>query len=154
MTRRHEVLRIILCVLIVVCLDAVTIKAADARTPAQEYSHRVAIAPVQSDWQGPLTIYTGSSYGTRLVNQLWPHAPGGHQRWIVFAASVRYHVPLRLMLGVWGAESGFGRAACHFGLTGYFPGRGTSGVFWRDAFLAAALMDRLYRSQYHHPAVT
>jgi hypothetical protein len=79
---------------------------------------------------------------------LWPAAPHGRRRQIVLDAAVHHHVPLRLLLGVWGAESGFGRYACHFGLTGYFPGRGTSGSFRRDAHLAADLFDRLYRSRY------
>lgn len=121
-----------------------------AHIPESRQHLRARTAVVDWHWTGPLSDYTGNSYSTGLVNQLWPHAPHGKRRNIVLEAAIRYRVPFRLLLGVWGAESSFGKARSHFGLTGYFPGRGTSGNFRRDAMLSAQLFDRLYRGRYHH----
>lgn len=126
-------------VLLVVVLA--TAETADAKS----YHWKVRSAPVTWQWNCPLGQYTGGHYYIGHVNRLWPYAPRGPRRGIILAESMRHRVPFRLMLGVWGAESSFGRAWSHFGLTGYFPGRGTSGSFSRDAYLAARLLDKLYR---------
>jgi len=119
----------------------------------QSLEHRVRVAPVGPSWGPVLSTYTGGYYSTGLVNQLWPKAPKGPRRGIILEACIRHRVPWRLLLGVWGAESTFGRAQSHFGLTGYFPGRGTSGSFSRDADLAAGLFARLYRARHGRSAL-
>lgn len=126
---------------------ALIVVALAAASPAkgQSFADKVRTAPVTSKWNCALGQYTGGYYYVGHVNSLWPYAPRGSRRDVVLLESIRHRVPFRLMLGVWGAESSFGRAASHFGLTGYFPGRGTSGSFSWDAHLAAKLMDRLYR---------
>lgn len=143
--------------IVVVLVDLICVHQAIAkpvaRIPEHTYTLKVRMAKVDWKWAGPLNAYTGGSYSTGHVNQLWQMAPRGKRRGIVLAAAVRYHVPFRLLLGVWGAESGFGRYACHFGLTGYFPGTGTSGNFARDARLAARLFARLYWAQWHKRSV-
>lgn len=115
---------------------------------AKPFSSVVRSAPVTSKWNCALGQYTGGYYYIGHINSLWPYAPRGPRRGVILTESIRHRVPFRLMLGVWGAESSFGRAASHFGLTGYFPGRGTSGSFSWDAHLAAQLLDRLYRGCY------
>lgn len=132
------------------------VKAANARparTPEQTLTHKARMARVDSRWAPILNAYTGGSYSTGHVNQLWPSAPRGKRRQIILGAAVHHHVPLRLLLGIWGAESGFGRYACHFGLTGNYPGRGTSGDFRKDAHMAADILDRLYRNRYKRHAI-
>lgn len=156
--RKHTRAKVVALLLVVLVLDLVTVKAANAypaRTPeahAQKIARVARTIPVGSQWEGVLNSYTGGSYGVDRVNSLWPLAPRGKRRRTVLGAAIHHHVPFRLLLGVWGAESGFGRYACFFGLTGYFPGTGTSGDFWKDAHLAADLFDRLYRAQYGHRA--
>lgn len=156
-TRKRQTLKIIGCVLIVLVLDLMCVKAANARqiarTPEQTLTYKARTASVGYRWAGPLNAYTGGSYSTGHVNQLWPSAPRGKRRQIVLGAAVHHHVPFRLLLGIWGAESGFGRYACHFGLTGYFPGVGTSGNFRKDAHMAADILDRLYRNRYGRRAL-
>jgi hypothetical protein len=156
-SRKHPALKLVVCVLIVISLDAVCVKAAAGRPVAHTPEHKVVskarTASVSWKWEPILEAYTGGNYGVGHVNSLWPMAPHGKRRQIVLRAAVHHHVPLRLLLGIWGAESTFGHYACHFGLTGYFPGTGTSGDFRRDAHLAAALLDRLYRIRYHHHAI-
>ena len=119
-----------------------------AHAPHKPFSAVVRSAPVGPSWNCALGQYTGGYYYTGHVNSLWPYAPHGSRRGVVLKEAIRHRVPFRLLLGVWGAESSFGRAASHFGLTGYFPGRGTSGDFAYDAHLAAQLLDRLYRGCY------
>ena len=127
--------------------------AKPAHVPKPPLVQLVRNAPVDAKWAPVLWTYTGGYYSTGHVNQLWPKAPRGPRRGIILEACIRHRVPWRLLLGVWGAESSFGRAASHFGLTGYFPGRGTSGSFSRDADLAAALFNRLYRARYGRSAL-
>ena len=127
--------------------------AKPAHVPKPPLVQLVRNAPVDAKWAPVLWTYTGGYYSTGHVNQLWPKAPRGPRRGIILEACIRHLVPWRLLLGVWGAESSFGRAASHFGLTGYFPGRGTSGSFSRDADLAAALFNRLYRARYGRSAL-
>jgi len=129
---------------------------ADARSgfaPETRLEFKVRTAPISWRWAPILDEYTGGSYQISYVNQLWPHAPHGTRRHVALRAAVQAHIPLRLLLGIWGAESSFGRAASHFGLTGWFPGRGTSGSFNRDAVLAAGLLDRLYKSRWGRRAL-
>jgi len=121
--------------------------------PETRLEFKVRTAPISWRWAPILDEYTGCSYNISYVNQLWPHAPHGTRRHVALQAAVQAHIPLRLLLGIWGAESSFGRAASHFGLTGWFPGRGTSGSFNRDAVLAAGLLDRLYRSRWGRRAL-
>ena len=106
--------------------------------------NRIRTAPVTYAWENALNAYTGGSYGVDHVNALWPLAPKhGKRRAIVLATAVRYNIPFRLLLGIWGAESTFGQYACHFGLTGNFPGVGTSGNFATDARIASQILRRL-----------
>ena len=142
-----------LLVIAAMLLVAQPATAKPAHVPRAPLEHRVRTAPVDAKWGPVLWTYTGGYYSTGHVNQLWPKAPRGPRRGIILEACIRHRVPWRLLLGVWGAESTWGRAASHFGLTGYFPGRGTSGSFSRDADLAAALFNRLYRARYGRSAL-
>ena len=155
--RSRIILKVAVCLLIVVTLDAVCVKAASGRArahiPESPLTFRARTARISDNWNGPLNAYTGGSYGVSLANQLWPSAPHGLRRQIVLGAAVHHHVPFRLLLGIWGAESSFGKAACNFGLTGNYPGRGTSGNFRKDAHMAADILDRLYRSRYGRRAL-
>lgn len=110
------------------------------------YTNRVRLAPVDGRYASALSAYTGGSYSVGTVNSLWPRFPRSRQarqRLDIIDAAKRYHIPVRLLMGVYGMESGFGRFRCYFGLTGYFPGSGTSGSFRRDAFLSAGIFRRL-----------
>lgn len=138
---------------VVVLLVAQPAAAKPGHAPHRPLELVVRTAPVGPSWGPVLSTYTGYYYSTGLVNQLYRHAPHGPRRGIVLRACIRHRVPFRLLLGVWGAESSFGRAASHFGLTGYFPDRGTSGSFSHDADLAAGLFARLYRMRYHRSAL-
>jgi hypothetical protein len=142
-----------LAAIIVALAVAQPATAKPAHVPRAPLEHRVRTAPVDAKWGPVLWTYTGGYYSTAHVNQLWPKAPKGPRRGIILEACIRHRVPWRLLLGVWGAESTWGRAASHFGLTGYFPGRGTSGSFSRDADLAAALFNRLYRARHGRSAL-
>ena len=141
-------MRLVLAVLVVALAVPASAQARTARLPESSLHYRVRTAPVSRSWNPVMWTYTGGYYGVDHVNRLWPRAPRGPRRDIVLLEAVRHRVPFRLLLGVWGAESSFGRAASHFGLTGYFPGRGTSGSFAWDAHLAAQLLNRLYRGRY------
>ncbi|MEI6446462.1 MAG: hypothetical protein WCO96_01125 [Actinomycetes bacterium] len=128
---------------IAVAILALALTAAPAS--ASTYQDRVRTAPVTWQYSSALSAYTGSSYGIATVNQLWPRFPRQQrtQRQTMLNAAMRYHVPLRLLMGVYGMESSFGRFRCYFGLTGYFPRTGTSGSFQRDAYLSAGIFRRL-----------
>jgi len=159
MNREHRLLVALSAITLVLVIDLFCVKTATgrqvARLPEKAVARVARVARTTSvtfRWEPILAEYTGGSYGVDHVNNLWRSAPHDHRRQIVLGAAVHHHVPLRLLLGVWGAESSFGRYACHFGLTGWFPGRGTSGDFRRDAHLAADLFDRLYRSRYDRRA--
>lgn len=117
---------------------------AKARARAR-YIRRIREAPVGSAWAPILNLYTGGSYSTGHVNQLWQGAPRNRT---VLAAAVHYHLPYRLLLGVWGAESGWGRAWNHFGLIG--P---ATGNLSHDAYYAARLFAKFYRQSYGGYAV-
>lgn len=112
---------------------------------ATPYEDRIRTAPVDSRYSRALSIYTGGSYGIQSVNQLWPRFPKHQraQRSAMLKAAKHYGLPLRLLMGVYGMESGFGRFRCYFGLTGYFPRTGTSGSFSRDAMLSGGIFRRL-----------
>lgn len=137
-------------------IKAVIIMAALAQPAAYKpitIYDKARVAPVTYEWQRPLNTYTGGSYGVGTVNSLWRRAPRGNRRDVVLQMAAKHRVPARLMLGIWGIESGFGRYACHFGLVGYFPRTGTSGNFNRDADLAGGILRRLYRSTYGRDAI-
>jgi len=155
--RKRIPVRTVACILIVVALDLMCIRAAQAqpraRIPEHTLTYKARTAAVSWRFAGVLNDYTGGSYSVGMVNEMWPRAPKGKRRQIVLDAAVHHHVPFRLLLGIWGVESGFGRYACHFGLTGNFPGRGTSGNFRKDAHMAADILDRLYRSRYKQRAI-
>lgn len=114
----------------------------------QTLEHKVRHAPVDWRWSGPVNTYTGGSYTISRINSYYKYAPRGPRRGIVLEAAVRYRVPWRLLLGVWVAESGAGRAWNHFGLIG--P---ATGNLRKDAFYAAKLFDRLYRSRWGRSAI-
>jgi len=122
--------------------------AAAASDKKNNLEHKVRNAPVTWAWQPILDTYTGNYYGVNHVNSLWRGAPHGRGRGIVLQAAIKYHVPWRLLLGVWGAESTWGQAWNNFGLIG--P---ATGDLRHDAFYAAKLFDKLYRSQYGHSAI-
>jgi hypothetical protein len=155
--RKRMSLRFIACILIVIGLDVVCVYAAQAqpraRIPEHTLTYKARTASVGYQWTGVLDAFTGGSYSVGMVNQMWKRAPKGKRRQIILGAAVHHHVPFRLLLGIWGVESGFGRYACHFGLTGNYPGRGTSGNFRKDAHMAADILDRLYRSRYKRRAI-
>ena len=155
--RKRVSLRFVACILIVVALDLMCVRAAQAqpraRIPEHTLTYKARTASVGYQWASVLNAYTGGSYSVGMVNQMWPRAPKGKRRQIVLGAAVHHHVPFRLLLGIWGVESGFGRYACHFGLTGNYPGRGTSGDFRKDAHMAADILDRLYRNRYKRRAI-
>jgi len=156
-TRKRVALRFVGCLLIVLALDVLCVYAAQAqpraRIPESTLTYKARTATVSSRWAGILDAYTGGSYSVGMVNQMWQRAPKGKRRQIILGAAVHHHVPFRLLLGIWGVESGFGRYACHFGLTGNYPGRGTSGNFRKDAHMAADILDRLYRNRYKRRAI-
>lgn len=110
--------------------------------------HKVRHAPVGPSWSGPVNTYTGGSYTISRINSYYKYAPHGPRRGVVLQAAIRYRVPWRLLLGVWVAESGAGRAWNHFGLIG--P---ATGDLRHDAFYAARIFDRLYRSRWGHAAI-
>jgi len=123
--------------------------ASKAKTPESvRLEQIVRSAPIGFKWEAVVRLYSGSNYGTEYLNRLWRFCPRGRRREIMLREAVKNRIPFRLLLAVYGAESSYGRAASYFGLTGYFPGRGTSGSFARDASLSAALWSRLYRSRY------
>ena len=125
-----------------------------ARTPESIRLERtVRSAPISSKWESVVRLYSGSNYGVAHLNNLWSYCPKGPRRGIMLREAIAYRIPWRLLLAVYGAESSYGRASSYFGLTGYFPGRGTSGSFARDAHLAAALWSRLYRNRYGRSAL-
>jgi len=115
------------------------------RAARRAYVLRVRRAAVGEEWAQILNLYTGGSYSTDHVNSLWQGAP---RSTVVLAAAVHYHLPYRLLLGVWGAESGWGQAWNNFGLIG--P---ATGELRHDAFYAARLFDKFYRQQYGRRAV-
>lgn len=104
--------------------------------------HKVRNAPIGFDWSGPVNTYTGNSYNIGRINSFYKYAPHGKGRKIILEAAVKYRVPWRLLLGIWVAESGAGRHWNHFGLIG--P---ATGNLRHDAFYAARLLDKLYRSR-------
>lgn len=142
-----------LAVLVAALAVAQPATAKQGHAPHRPFSLVVRSAPVGPSWGPVLGDYTGGYYSTGLVNQLYQRAPHGPRRGIILLEAIRHRVPFRLLLGVWGAESSFGRATSHFGLTGYFPGIGSSGSFATDAHLAARLFARLYRSRYGRSAL-
>ena len=121
---------------------------ATAAAKKETLEHKVRNAPVGIAWSGPVNTYTGGSYNIGRINSYYKYAPRGPRRGIVLEAAIRYRVPWRLLLGVWVAESGAGRAWNHFGLIG--P---ATGDLRHDAFYAARLFDRLYRSRWGHSAI-
>ena len=131
----------------IIVLLAIVAMPTSAATAAKKNSleYKVRNAPVTWKWEGPLEYYTGNYYGVSLVNTMWQRAPRSK---IVLAAAVRYHIPWRLLLGVWGIESGYGRAWNHFGLIGPANGNLT-----HDANYSARLFQKMYRSWYHTDAV-
>lgn len=133
----------------------ITMIAILASTPGQvaaaqrgSLEHKVRHAAVGPSWIGPVNTYTGGSYNISRINSYYKYAPRGPRRGIVLEAAIRYRVPWRLLLGVWVAESGAGRAWNHFGLIG--P---ATGNLRRDAFYAARLFDRLYRARWGRSAI-
>jgi hypothetical protein len=143
---------------IVLCLwfalGAPVASGAIARTPeAIAFERKVRSAEIGAKWEPVVRLYSGSNYGVGYLNRLWAYCPKGSRRGVMLREAVEHRIPFRLLLAVYGAESSYGRARSYFGLTGYFPGRGTSGSFDRDAHLAAALWSKLYRIRYGRTAL-
>lgn len=68
------------------------------------------------------------------------------ERTIVNRAAAQYHVRADVLWGIYGAESSWGKAKSSFGLTGDYPGVGTSGDFTTDAFRSAQILRNLLDS--------
>jgi hypothetical protein len=92
-------------------------------------------------WNSVLEKYSGNSYGLSHVEQLAGEQSGGGahagDRATVEADAKKYGIPFNVLWGVYGAESSFGKAKSNFGLTGQYPGTGTSGNFGTDARMSA-----------------
>jgi len=118
-----------------------------AKKPTLE--QKVRKAPVTQAWEPIFNYYTGGYYGVSHVNSMWPYAPRGKKCQPVLDAAVRYRIPYKLLLGVWGAESGWGRGGSnYFGLIG-----AASGDLRTDAFYSAKLFSKFYWNRYHRHAV-
>lgn len=111
-----------------------------------------------SGWNSVLKSYSGGSYGLDYVLKLAHEHPGGgaHRgdRATVAADAKKYGIPFDVLWGIYGAESSFGKAASNFGLTGQFPGTGTSGSFGTDARMSAqdlaALVKQMHLNVHVH----
>jgi hypothetical protein len=107
-----------------------------------------------SAWNTVLGKYSGGSYGLSHVEQLAGEHPGGGahpgDRRTVEADAKKYGVPFNVLWGIYGAESSFGKAASSFGLTGQFPGTGTSGNFSTDARMSAEDLAHLVKEMHLH----
>ena len=112
---------------------------AEAQTKRQAYVQRVKKAPVTESWAGAVNTYTGGSYGLDHIRELMNGGPRGKRRQPVLDAAVHYHIPFKLLIGIWGAESGWGQAWNNFGLIG--P---ATGELRHDAFVAAKILRNLY----------
>jgi hypothetical protein len=103
-----------------------------------------------SAWNAVLEKYSGNSYGLSHVEQLAGEHPGGGahpgDRKTVEADAKKYGIPFKILWGIYGAESSFGKAASNFGLTGQYPGAGTSGNFGTDARVSAEDLRNLLKS--------
>jgi hypothetical protein len=136
----------IIALLIALTLVPAQVASASKRPTLES---KVRKAPVTQAWEPILQYYTGGYYGVSHVNSLWPYAPRGKRCQPVLDAAVRYRIPYKLLLGVWGAESGWGRGGSnYFGLIG--PANGN---LRHDAFYAAKLFNKFYHSWYHKDAV-
>lgn len=112
---------------------------ATAQTKRQAYIQRVEKAPVTDSWARAVNTYTGGSYGLGLLRSMSNGVSSKKRRQPVLDAAVRYHIPLKLLIGIWGVESGYGQAWNHFGLIG--PANGN---LRHDAFIAARILRNLY----------
>lgn len=105
-----------------------------------------------SAWNTVLGKYSGGSYGLFHVEQLAGEHPGGGahpgDRKTVEADAKKYGIPFNILWGIYGAESSFGKAASNFGLTGQFPGTGTSGNFGTDARMSAEDLANLIKAMH------
>jgi hypothetical protein len=92
-------------------------------------------------WNAVLQKYSHGSYGLSHVEQLAGEHPGAGahpgDRATVEADARKYGIPFNVLWGIYGAESSFGKAKSNFGLTGQYPGTGTSGNFGTDARTSA-----------------
>lgn len=111
-----------------------------------------------SAWEKVLRAYSGGGYGLSYVQQLAHERSGGgmhpHDRAIVEADAKKYGVPFSVLWGIYGAESSFGKAASNFGLTGQYPGTGTSGNFASDARISAEDLAKLFKEMQVHVHVS
>lgn len=107
-----------------------------------------------SVWNSVLSKYSGGSYGLSHVDQLAGENKGGGahpgDRATVEADAKKYGIPFNVLWGIYGAESSFGKAASNFGLTGQFPGTGTSGNFNTDARMSAQDLANLVKQMNVH----
>ena len=124
------------------------VHAAEAQTKRQAYVQKIKKAPVTEAWSPIIIYYTGGSYGLDHLRLHMNGGPRGRVRQPILDAAVHYHIPFKLLIGVWGAESGWGSAWNNFGLIG--P---ATGGLRHDAFYAARLFSKFYRSRYGHNAV-
>jgi hypothetical protein len=120
-------------------------------TPMMASTQTAAYAGGSSSaWNAVLEKYSGNSYGLSHVEQLAGEHPGGGahpgDRKTVEADAKKYGIPFKILWGIYGAESSFGKAASSFGLTGQYPGTGTSGNFGTDARVSAEDLRNLLKS--------
>ena len=154
-TRRAQATRL---AFIVACLAAGHLATPDAVAAPAHATARplptVRTAPVGPSWEPVLRTYTGGYYGTAHVNALYRHAPRGPRRGI----SSRGHqapcaLPTPCRACAVRRRIGAGPPV-YFGLTGYFPGTGTSGSFaTRRAPRSPHLFASLYRNRYGRSAL-
>jgi len=106
-----------------------------------------ASGALDASWEDAVRAYSGSNYGVSHLQNLYKGAPQqgrvGGDRAIVKAAAQKYGIPFELLWATYGAESSWGKAASYFGLTGDYPGSGTSGSFKKDAERSAQIWKRL-----------
>ena len=122
-----------------VTLALMPVHAAEAQTKRQAYVQRIKKAPVTESWAGAVNTYTGGIYGLDHLRLHQNGGPRGKRRQPILDAAVHYHIPFKLLIGIWGAESGWGAAWNNFGLIG--PANGN---LRHDAFIAAKILRNLY----------
>lgn len=107
-----------------------------------------------SSWNAILEKYSNKEYGQKghgtaqqyVEGLAAQNSGGGSRRATVEADAKKYGIPFNILWGIYGAESSFGKAKSNFGLTGQFPGTGTSGNFGTDARMSAEDLAKLAKA--------
>lgn len=132
-------------------------------TPGEPHMMNVAYptppgGSASSGWNSILEKYSGDEYGHKGYGSASQYVAmlagqnkgGGAQRRTVEADAKKYGIPFNVLWGIYGAESSFGKAASNFGLTGQYPGIGTSGNFNTDARTSAQDLANLAKQMHLH----